>query len=184
MTSVDVREMALADCGRVSEIRIRGWQHAYRELMPQSYLDGLSVEADAERRRAWFAQGDGSVVNLVAEQEGKVLGWAACGPYRDGEVRTRDAELYAVYVDPAHLGTGVGRALLAEAVERCSSYPRMYLWVVRGNAPARRFYERAGFRPDGAEEPSEAGGVSVPEVRYVRELPGRRGVTSPPSAAG
>ncbi|MFD8393321.1 GNAT family N-acetyltransferase [Streptomyces sp. NPDC059680] len=176
--------MALADCDRVSEIRIRGWQHAYRGLLPQSYLDGLGIEADAERRRARFAQGDGSVVNLVAEQEGKVLGWAAYGPYRDAEVRTRDAELYALYADPAHLGAGVGRALLAEAVERCSPYPRMYLWVLRGNAPARRFYERAGFRPDGAEEPFEAGGVLVPEVRYVRDLPGRPGITSPPSAAG
>ncbi|MGW1808988.1 N-acetyltransferase family protein [Streptomyces sp. NPDC002078] len=167
-----VRLMSLADCDRVSEIRIHGWQHAYQGIMPQSYLDGLSIAADAERRRAWLAQGDGSVVNLVAERAGKVLGWAAYGPYRDGEVRTGDAELYAIYVDPAHLGAGVGRALLAEAVERCSSYPRMYLWVVRENTSARRFYERAAFRPDGAEEPFEAGGVSVPEVRYVRELSG------------
>lgn len=167
-----VRLMRLADCDRVAEIRVHGWRHAYRGLMPQSYLNGLDVAADAERLRARLAQGDGSVVNLVAEQVGKVLGWAAFGPYRDGEVRTDDAELYALYVDPAHLGTGLGRALLAESVGRCSSYPRMYLWVLRGNAPARRFYERAGFRPDGAEEPFEAGGVSVPEVRYVREPSG------------
>src|SRR5690348_16422996 len=93
-----VRPMDLADCDRVSEIRIRGWQHAYRGLMPQAYLGGLDVAADAERRRARFAQGDGSVVNLVAERAGEVLGWAAFGPYRDGEVRTADAELYAIYV--------------------------------------------------------------------------------------
>ncbi|MQY39676.1 L-methionine sulfoximine/L-methionine sulfone acetyltransferase [Streptomyces sp. RB17] len=170
MTSLVVREMALADCDRVSEIRIRGWQHAYQGLMPQSYLDGLSVAADAERRRAWFTQGDGSVVNLVAERAGKVLGWAAYGPYRDGEVRTGEAELYAIYVDPAHLGSGVGRALLSASVERCSSHPRILLWVLKENATARRFYERAGFRPDGAEEPFDVDGVPVPEVRYVKAL--------------
>lgn len=46
----------------------------------------------------------------------------------------------------------------------------MLLWVLKGNARARRFYERAGFRPDGAEEPFEVEGVAVPEVRYVRAL--------------
>ncbi|GBQ02643.1 hypothetical protein SSP531S_41030 [Streptomyces spongiicola] len=35
---------------------------------------------------------------------------------------------------------------------------------------ARRFYEKAGFAPDGAEEPFEAVGVMVPEVRYGRRL--------------
>ncbi|MFI2758484.1 GNAT family N-acetyltransferase [Streptomyces echinatus] len=167
-----IRPMTLADCDRVSEIRVRGWQHAYRGLVPQTYLDGLSVPADAERRRARFGQGDGSVVNLVAERDGTVLGWAATGPYRDGEERTGDAELYAIYIDPEHRGGGIGRALLAAAVERCTAYPRMLLWVLKGNASARRFYERAGFRADGAEEPFEADGVPVPEVRYARSLRG------------
>ncbi|MEV5463785.1 GNAT family N-acetyltransferase, partial [Streptomyces cellulosae] len=39
------------------------------------------------------------------------------------------------------------------------------------NDRARRFYERAGFRADGAEEPFEVDGVAVPEVRYARPLP-------------
>ncbi|MGW3461020.1 N-acetyltransferase family protein [Streptomyces olivaceoviridis] len=172
MSALTVREMTLADCDRVSEIRIRGWRHAYRGLMPQPYLDGLSVTADAERRRARFAEGNGSAVNLVAERDGTVVGWAAHGPYRDGGTRTGDAELYAIYVDPARLGGGIGRALLAASAERCRAFPRMLLWVLKENAPARRFYERAGFRPDGAEEPFEAGGVPVPEVRYVKTLGG------------
>ncbi|WP_333776848.1 GNAT family N-acetyltransferase [Streptomyces sp. IBSBF 3136] len=168
-----VRPMALADCDRVAEIRIRGWQHAYRGLMPQSYLDGLSVARDAERRRSWFEQGDGAVLNLVAERDGEVVGWAAYGPYRDDVAgRTGDAELYAIYVDPAHLGAGVGRALLAESVGQCARYPSMRLWVLKENVRARRFYERAGFHADGAEEPYDVDGVPVPEVRYTRPLGG------------
>ncbi|MFE2507895.1 GNAT family N-acetyltransferase, partial [Streptomyces naganishii] len=45
-----VRAMTPADCDRVAEIRIRGWQTAYRDLIPASYLDALSVTRDAERR--------------------------------------------------------------------------------------------------------------------------------------
>jgi GNAT superfamily N-acetyltransferase len=164
--------MTLADCDRVSEIRIRGWQTAYRGLMPQSFLDALSVTEDAERRRARFAQGDGPVVNLVAEQDGEVVGWAAHGPYREGERHTDDAELYALYVAPGHVGTGIGRTLLTEAIRRtvAGGHRRMYLWALKGNTHARRFYERAGFHADGTEEPFEVEGVAVPEVRYVRDL--------------
>ncbi|MFF7467857.1 GNAT family N-acetyltransferase [Streptomyces sp. NPDC008092] len=172
--SLRVRPMALADCDRVSEIRVRGWQYAYRGLMPQPFLDGLSVERDAERRRARFLDGGDGVTELVAERGGTLVGWAAHGPYRDGEVRTGDAELYAIYVDAAHLGTGAGRALLTTVLKQCAGHPRVYLWVLKENARARRFYEIAGFAADGAEEPYEVGGVPVPEVRYVREP----GVTS------
>ncbi|MER7180041.1 GNAT family N-acetyltransferase [Streptomyces hyaluromycini] len=172
--SLRVRPMTLDDCDRVSEIRVRGWQYAYRGLMPQPFLDGLSVEQDAGRRRARFLDGGDGVTELVAERGGAIVGWAAHGPYRDGEVRTGDAELYAVYVDAAHLGTGAGRALLATVLEQCAGHARVYLWVLKGNARARRFYEIAGFAADGVEEPYEVDGVAVPEVRYVIEP----GVTS------
>ncbi|WP_078947712.1 GNAT family N-acetyltransferase [Streptomyces griseus] len=164
--------MAFTDCGRVSEIRVRGWQTAYRGLVPQSYLDGLSEKEDAERRRGRFGQGDGSVVNLVAEEADEIVGWAAHGPYRDGDVRAADAELYALYVDVDRLGGGLGRRLLTESVRQCAAlgHERMYLWVLRDNARARRFYERAGFSADGAEEPFEVDGALVPEVRYVKRL--------------
>jgi ribosomal protein S18 acetylase RimI-like enzyme len=167
-----VREMTLADCDRVAEIRIGGWRAAYRGLMPQPYLDALSVSEDADRHRARFAAAGGSVTNLVAEEDGTVVGWACHGPYRDGEVVTSDAELYAIYVDPARYGDGIGRALLAQSVRRCADAgrPRMLLWVLKSNACARRFYERAGFRADGAEEPFEVDGVPVPEVRYAMDL--------------
>ncbi|MGW0608959.1 N-acetyltransferase family protein [Streptomyces sp. NPDC002788] len=174
MSRLRIREMTLADCDRVAEIRTRGWQRAYQGMIPQSYLDGLSVTEDAERRRSHLAQGDGSVVNLVAEDTGgEVMGWACHGPYRDGEVHTEDAELYAIYVHPERVGHGAGRALLGESVARCSAagHGRLLLWVLRENDRARRFYERAGFRADGAEEPFEVDGVAVPEVRYARPLP-------------
>lgn len=172
MSGPRVREMTFADCDRVAEIRVRGWQSAYRGLMPQPYLDALSVREDAEHRRERLRRSDGSVVNLVAEQDGELFGWAAHGPYREGEVRTADAELYAIYVDTGRYGAGIGHALLQESVRRCTAagHDRMYLWVLKDNTRARAFYERAGFWPDGAEEPFEVDGVPVPEVRYTRGL--------------
>ncbi|MFJ9151914.1 GNAT family N-acetyltransferase [Streptomyces sp. NPDC102270] len=167
-----IRPMTLADCDRVAEIRVRGWQSAYQGLIPQSYLDAMSVAQDAERHRSRFGKGDGSVVNLVAERDGEVLGWSCHGPYRDGEVCTPDVELYAVYVEPRHYGAGIGHALLLESLRHRTAvgHDRMFLWVLKENTRARRFYERAGFAADGAEERFEADGVPVPEVRYARRL--------------
>ncbi|MFF4730498.1 GNAT family N-acetyltransferase [Streptomyces mirabilis] len=175
--------MVLSDCERVAEIRIRGWQTAYRGLMPEAYLDALSVAEDAARRRERFGRGGGAIVNLVAERDGEVVGWACHGPYRDDEARGDGigaAELYAIYVDPERAGAGVGRALLTESIARCAAagHERMLLWVLEGNTRARRFYAQAGFGPDGGEEPFDVDGVAVPEVRYARTL------TRPGAGAG
>ncbi|QNP69280.1 GNAT family N-acetyltransferase [Streptomyces roseirectus] len=166
--------MTLADCDRVAEIRVRGWQSAYRGLIPQDHLDALSVRADAARRREHLERAGAEVVNLVAERAGTVVGWACHGPYREGDARTADAELYALYVDAGEFGTGVGRALFQETVRQVSvrGPRRLYLWVLKGNVRARRFYERAGLRADGVEEPFEVSGVAVPEVRYAGEVGG------------
>ncbi|NGO11123.1 GNAT family N-acetyltransferase [Streptomyces sp. HC44] len=166
--------MALSDCERVAEIRVRGWQQAYAGMMPQPYLDGLDVADEIPRRRAHFEQPGEGVVNLVAELDGDVVGWACHGPYRDGELATKDAELYAIYVHPDHLAQGVGQALLRESTTRCAAagHARMLLWVLKENTRARRFYEQAGFTPDGTEESWDVAGAAVPEVRYVRRLGG------------
>ncbi|WP_123970732.1 GNAT family N-acetyltransferase [Streptomyces sp. TLI_185] len=166
--------MTLADCERVAEIRVGGWQSAYRGIIPQSYLDAMSMREDAERRRTRFLESNAEVVNLVAEQGGEIVGWVCHGPYRVGEVRTGELELYALYVAPESYGLGVGRALIEESVRRCTAagHARMHLWVLKENARARRFYERSGFHPDGAEESFAVDGAEVPEVRYVRDLTG------------
>ncbi|MFC8916120.1 GNAT family N-acetyltransferase [Streptomyces sp. NPDC057116] len=164
--------MVVADCEAVAEVRVRGWRFAYEGLIPAWYLAAMTVEADAETRREHFAQDSTRAVNLVAERGGSVVGWACYGPYRDGQAPTGAAELYALYARPDQLSTGVGRALMAEAVSRAASegYGAMRLWVLKGNARARRFYERAGFAPDGAEEPWHVAGTTVPELRYTRRL--------------
>lgn len=175
MSGLRLRPMTADDCEAVAAIRTRGWQYAYRGLVPQSYLDGMDVAADAERHRARLSAGDGDVADVVAETAGgELAGWAASGPYRDGDARTPDAELYALYLLPERIGQGVGRALLTEASRRCAAagHRRMYLWVLERNTRARRFYERAGFAPDGAGEPFEVAGIVVPEVRYAKDLTG------------
>jgi RimJ/RimL family protein N-acetyltransferase len=53
---------------------------------------------------------------------------------------------------PAWWSAGLGRALTDAALAelRAVGYRRVVLWTLTGNARARRFYDKAGFAPDGA----------------------------------
>lgn len=167
-----IRTMTADDCDAVAALRIDGWRWAYAGLMPRTHLDAMSVEEDAAQGRARLAEGDGRVVNVVAERDGSVVGWGCYGPCRDEDAPAGAGELYALYVRPEHVSTGVGRALLDTWLEHAAASGRspLLLWVLKENARARRFYEKAGFAPDGAEEPFDVDGVAVPEVRYARPL--------------
>jgi RimJ/RimL family protein N-acetyltransferase len=50
-----------------------------------------------------------------------------------------------------------------------AGYQAITLWVLRDNQRARRFYERAGFLPDGATNVLNGLGGII-EVRYRRVL--------------
>lgn len=168
--------MTVDDCEAVATVRVRGWQHAYAGLMPQSHLDAMSIEEDAATRRRFLAKGGGRMTNVVAELEGEVVGWGCYGPCRDGGDSAGECELYALYVLPERLSGGVGRALMEELTGRAvaAGFHRMLLWVLKENTRARRFYEKAGFAPEGTEEPFDVDGVTVPEVRYAKRLDAAR----------
>ena len=46
------------------------------------------------------------------------------------------------------------------------------LWVLEANTRARRFYEKAGFAPDGTSKPADLFGVMLPKLRYRKDRHG------------
>jgi ribosomal protein S18 acetylase RimI-like enzyme len=84
----------------------------------------------------------------------------------------RVGEIASIYVDPAFWGTGVGRALSQEAIQRlvASGFAEISLWVLATNERARRFYEKAGFTLDGTVKEKTMLGAPVKIVRYRKNL--------------
>ena len=75
------------------------------------------------------------------------------------------AEILAIHTLPESWGTGLGHAMLTEALRQIGDRP-VYLWAFQENTRARRFYEKHGFCWDGTRRVSEFDGAL--EVRYVR----------------
>ncbi|ABL05262.1 GNAT family N-acetyltransferase [Mycobacterium ulcerans] len=96
-----------------------------------------------------------------------IRGLATTGLSRDTEL-SNFGELRAIYVDPEHVCTGVGRLLMTAARERLwrVGVTAAVLWVLDGNARARRFYERDGWNFDGTRRTEIIGDTPVDQMRY------------------
>jgi RimJ/RimL family protein N-acetyltransferase len=143
------------DAEATARVHVGSWAAAYT-------LQGPSLEERLDLHRRFPP-------SLVAEVDGRIVGFVGVGQSRDADA---EGELYTIYVDPAHWGTGVGRALIRAGEERMRGlgYRHVVLWVLDENPRARRFYEVAGWTADGERRTIEFAGQSISEVRYAKHL--------------
>jgi L-amino acid N-acyltransferase YncA len=102
-----------------------------------------------EELEAWLTDGQPF---LVAERDGRVVGWARAGAYSDRCVYGGVGE-HAVYVHPDARGAGAGRALLdalAAACERAGLY-KLTSRVFADNHASRAAHRAAGFEEVGIQ---------------------------------
>ncbi len=172
MTGVVVRPAGPADAEELARVRVASWRGAYRGIVLDAVLDGLEPGADAVLWRERLATPGRAWMRVAFAGEPPVLaGFVTAGPGRhDGEAGV--GEVWAIYVDPAAQGRGVGRALMETAVRGLATrgFDEAVLWVFEANVSARGFYERLGWSPDGAAKAFEIGGAAPMELRYRKRL--------------
>lgn len=190
MTEPTVRLARPDDAEAIADAHVRGWLAAYRGLVPDPILDGLSVErratfwrdtittetaagaagaAGAGTTTAGTAADPAAARTWVVEEGGHVRGFASTGPVRDHPDGLAGAgEVFAIYLAPEARGRGLGRTLFGHVVDdlRGRGFDPVVVWVFEANAGTRHFYEAAGFRLDGARQPVDLGETSLPEIRY------------------
>ncbi len=127
------------------------WQETYPGMMDGAYLAARTLEKCEEKAFRWR---DGILVAKDGERVAGFVGFGAAG-----DSLPDAGEVFALYVLPEYCGQGVGGALMDAALERLRQYRRVCLWVLKENARAIRFYEKRGFRRDGAEKYSETVGA-------------------------
>jgi ribosomal protein S18 acetylase RimI-like enzyme len=173
-SATTIRPATTTDAPALATVHVRSWQWAYRGQVPDAYLDhlGKTLGERVEARRAQLEHVPPENRWWVAEQSGNQVGFAVTGPSGDDDAAPLTAEVFALYLDPDAVGKGTGRALLCHAVTdfRQRGFQRATLWVLQSNQRARRFYEAAGWAPDGGRKSEERPGFILHEVRYYISL--------------
>lgn len=167
-----IREALEQDARAIAAVHVRSWQDAYRGQLTDEYLDGLTVEDRLEQHRRSLAEPREGWRTWVVEDDGAPVGFAVTGPSEDADANDRTAEIYAIYLEPDKVGTGVGRRLFEHAIEdlRSRGFDAATLWVLETNARARRFYEVAGWQTDGTVTSERVDCEMRPTVRYRIDL--------------
>jgi GNAT superfamily N-acetyltransferase len=114
---------------------------------------------------------DPGVSMLMAEDGDELLGFSAGGESRDDDADPSVGEVRSFFVAAGRWGRGIGRELMAAALDslRERGCTEATVWSFAANERATAFYERAGFTRDGADK-TEAAWAHLPEVRFRRSL--------------
>ena len=170
--SVSIRRATPEDARAIAEVHVASWQWAYRDDLPTSALKGRTVEDRERMWTEWFESCEPAADLLVAEQDGRVVGFSGFGVSRDDGARDATGEIRTIYLLQEAAGRGIGRDLLARANERLRDlgYRRATLWVLETNERSRRFYEKAGWTWDGTTSAHQFDCANMPIVRYATDL--------------
>lgn len=155
-----LRPIGPADADTVASLHTISWQHAYRGMLRDDYLDH---EAPAERQAVWRERllgGSPAQFGYLALADGRPAGFIFARENGDPAWGTL---IDNIHVLPELKGQGIGRLMVAaigrEAQRRCPD-AGVFLWVIEQNLAGRGFYTRLGGQfveramvaaPDGGE---------------------------------
>ena len=163
--SILLRPALPADASGLARVRVETWRTAYKGIVADVILAGLSVESGRQR---WLERLEAPKPNsftYLVEAAGKVIGFSSGGAERDGDPLYQ-GEIYALYLMQEYQHQGLGRKLVEASVRSLlgNGMTNMMIWVLREN-PSRRFYEALGGKYL-REKEIDIQGQTLMEVAY------------------
>lgn len=173
--TVTIRPARSEDAEGIAAVHSASWRATYPGIVPQSYLDAMYPEKTLDR---WREAATGKHLGahlLIAEEDGKIIGFETYGPTREPSFGYR-GELYAAYFLPGAMGKGLGTEMMKIVVRDLAAQGLndMIVWVMEANERGRRFYEKilGGAVVPGSRKSFEIEGATVWEIAYgFRPLP-------------
>jgi len=176
-----IRNARPEDARAVTRVLVEAREAAYRGVLPDRAVDWMRTQMDAAGWEEMLrARRHGLHEIAVAEVDDRVVAYADWSRERNGAPNGDVGEVSSLFVLPRFWKNGIGSELLrfAETRLRGLGFGTAVLWVLRDNRRGRRFYERAGWSPDGAWHDLRLGGCSLRQLRY------RKTLALPASSAG
>ncbi len=167
-----IRAATPEDAAEVARVHVASFREAHAGLLPEDFLQTLSVEAREEMWRRMLIERADTHFLFVAEDGERIIGFAAGGPDTNDQPGTPSSgyagKIYTIYLLPEAQGQGAGRSLLERTLAEFRSRGRspVFLWVLKQNAQARGFYEHMGGEV--VEEKQENfAGIPTEQVAYA-----------------
>jgi ribosomal protein S18 acetylase RimI-like enzyme len=167
-----LRPATEADVDAMVDLQLAAWRDGFVPILPRSFT--LPSAEEFRPRLAESLATPGVRKLLAVAEDGGLAGWISFGANRDADAPPGTGEVRGLNVHPDHWRSGVGRALVESAFEQLSEegYDEVTLWSFDENERANAFYEKLGFRRDGAGQRREFSEGAL-EVRYRRPLRGQ-----------
>ena len=153
--ALTVKNAKFTDMKRLGHIMSVSFRTAFADLVTPQTMDACAREDNCVAMLEDIFQ-QGKVHFLIGEDRG-MLAW---------QQTQEGAEIIAIHSLPESWGTGLGHAMLSEALIQIGNQP-VFLWAFKENKRARRFYEKHGFCWDGTQRTSEFDGAL--EVCYIKK---------------
>ena len=151
LSDVYLRPAVAGDEAKLSALALRSkayWGYSFDFM--ESCRDELTYTADQVESPA--------SIFMIAELGGKSVGFYALEELSSGKL-----DLKALFVDPDHIGTGIGHALMTHARDVAARTGATHI-VVQSDPHARAFYEHIGAVHVGEEESDSIAGRYLPTL--------------------
>ena len=163
-----IRKVKYEDIEQIVDINIKDWKREYKGIINDNILNNLDRNKKIEKWKQHYNIGN----VIVAEENGKVLGYCRYDDnvgYKNTEI---DSEIIAIYVDCDNLGKGIGRKLVEYAMKdlKAKNKTKMIIWCLEKNENARKFYEKMGGKLVNDEKYFETEGQKYKEVGYIYNI--------------
>jgi len=141
-----VRKAKAEDFARIAEIIVFGKRVAYRPIFSNDEVSFNELQVlklyqelqnEAEMVKDMYVYDDGIVKGVIRKKDhGDKL------------------EICEFYVEPFFKGNGIGRKLIQAVIDeaKVQNKKQIFLWVIKDNFSARKFYEVNGFYASGKEQ--------------------------------
>lgn len=171
MEDFQIRSALVSDAEGIAKVHVNTWQSAYFGLIPDSFLQGLSV---GQKTTNWVRNLETSLPKthtFVAEVNGEIVGFICVGAERETEI-SNQGEVIAIYVHPDIQGCGIGTALMQTGLQdlMVQGFASAVLWVLDGNLGTREWYASHGWKASGRSKIDQRVDLVLEEIEYRIEL--------------
>ena len=160
----EIRLATLDDAKYCADIHAESWLFAYSDIVSKEIIDNYNAKWPFIWNKMLTNNKDSHYVILVNDV---IIGFLTISIPRDNDLEETYYEIVGLYLSPKYIGLGLGKQSMDWMKKEISSrgYYNISLWVLEENCRARRFYEKAGFKPD--VKTKKSGLADTLEVRYL-----------------